>query len=63
MLSSGRWGGAAGAELLGEGELAGMLKSRLPRYMIPNSIIRLEEMLFTANGKIDRKALKAEYQK
>ena len=48
---------------VGEGELAGMLKSRLPRYMIPNSIIRLEEMLFTANGKIDRKALKAEYQK
>lgn len=46
-----------------EGELAGTLKSRLPRYMIPNGIIRLEEMLFTPNGKIDRKALKAAYQK
>ncbi|MCM1025413.1 MAG: amino acid adenylation domain-containing protein [Roseburia sp.] len=45
-----------------EGELAGMLKKRLPRYMIPNSIIRREEMLFTANGKVDRKSLKAAYQ-
>ncbi|MCM1187935.1 MAG: amino acid adenylation domain-containing protein [bacterium] len=45
-----------------EGELAGLLKGRLPRYMIPNGIIRLEEMLFTANGKIDRNALKAAYQ-
>ena len=45
-----------------EGELAGMLKKRLPRYMIPNGIVRREEMLFTANGKIDRKSLKAVWQ-
>lgn len=44
------------------GELAALLKEKLPRYMIPNHIIRLEEMLFTANGKIDRVTLKKKYQ-
>ena len=34
------------------------LKNRLPRYMLPNKTVRLENMPFTANGKIDRVALK-----
>lgn len=33
------------------------LKEKLPRYMIPNRIIKLEEMPLMANGKIDRTAL------
>lgn len=46
-----------------EKELADALKEKLPRYMIPNNIIRLEQMPFTANGKIDRVTLKTTYQK
>lgn len=34
------------------------MKSRLPRYMLPNKTVRLESMPFTANGKIDRVTLK-----
>ncbi len=45
-----------------EKELANLLKDKLPRYMIPNNIIRLEQMPFTANGKIDRVTLKKDYQ-
>lgn len=44
---------------LPEKELAQMLKEKLPRYMMPNRIVRLEAMPFTANGKIDRAALRA----
>jgi non-ribosomal peptide synthetase component F len=43
-------------------EVAGILKEKLPRYMIPNRIIQLEEMPLTANGKIDRVSLKKNYQ-
>ena len=43
---------------LEEAELTNRLKTRLPRYMMPNRIIRLEQMPFTANGKIDRVTLK-----
>ena len=43
---------------IGEKELAEDLKNRLPRYMMPNRIIKLDEMPFTANGKIDRVTLK-----
>ena len=46
-----------------EKELAAGLKTKLPRYMIPNNIIRLEQMPLTMNGKIDRIALKKSYQK
>ena len=37
------------------------LKERLPRYMMPGRMIRLEQMPFTANGKIDRVTLKKSY--
>ena len=43
---------------LTEGELASALKTKLPRYMIPNKIVKLDEMPFTANGKSDRVTLK-----
>jgi len=45
-----------------EKDLMSALKTKLPRYMLPNRIIRLEQMPFTANGKIDRIALKAAYE-
>ena len=43
-------------------ELAVLLKDKLPRYMLPNRMIALEEMPLTANGKIDRVTLKKMYQ-
>lgn len=33
------------------------LKEKLPRYMLPSRIIRLEKLPYTANGKIDRMTL------
>lgn len=48
---------------LPEKELAAALKNSLPRYMLPGRTIRLERLAFTANGKIDRGALKAAYEK
>ncbi|MCR5772431.1 MAG: amino acid adenylation domain-containing protein, partial [Butyrivibrio sp.] len=35
----------------------GFLKDKLPEYMVPQIIRRVEEMPLTTNGKIDRKAL------
>jgi non-ribosomal peptide synthetase component E (peptide arylation enzyme) len=34
------------------------LKSRLPPYMLPNRIIALNAIPLSANGKVDRKALR-----
>ena len=48
---------------LSEKELTEALKGKLPRYMLPNKLIRLEQMPFTANGKIDRVTLKNQYEK
>ena len=45
-----------------ENEMANLLKGKLPRYMRPNHIIKLEKIPFTPNGKIDRKLLKETYQ-
>lgn len=45
------------------GQLTGILREKLPRYMIPNYVERLEEMPLTANGKINRVFLKEKYKK
>ena len=39
-------------------EVMNELKSKLPRYMLPNRIEAIDSMPFTANGKINRMALK-----
>ncbi len=41
------------------GELAGWLKQKLPRYMVPHQLLPLDVMPLTPNGKIDRTTLKA----
>lgn len=38
-----------------------MLGEKVPEYMQPNVLIRLDDLPFNANGKIDRKQLKAAY--
>lgn len=43
---------------LSEKELTVELKAKLPRYMLPNRTIKVGELPFTANGKIDRVKLK-----
>lgn len=42
---------------VGETELLTYLASRLPAYMLPASVIRLEKIPLTANGKVDDCAL------
>lgn len=44
-----------------ERELTAELKTKLPRYMLPNRLIRLDRLPQTPNGKIDRVALKKMY--
>ena len=38
-------------------DLVSTLKEKLPRYMIPNRVEKLETMPLTANGKLDRVTL------
>ncbi len=45
-----------------ERDMAVSLKEKLPRYMMPNRIARLDKMPLTANGKIDRAALQEKVQ-
>ena len=40
-----------------EKQLAAKLKEKLPRYMVPNRMIKLKRMPLTSNGKIDRVTL------
>lgn len=42
--------------------LAAALKDKLPRYMLPNILTRLDVMPLTANGKLDRVGLKNQYE-
>jgi acyl-coenzyme A synthetase/AMP-(fatty) acid ligase len=37
------------------------IKDRLPKYMFPNIIIKLEKMPYNLNGKIDRSLIKSWY--
>ncbi|MFI3213051.1 MAG: amino acid adenylation domain-containing protein [Eubacteriales bacterium] len=41
-----------------EKDLLVEMRTKLPRYMLPNRTVKLEQMPFTANGKIDRVTLK-----
>ncbi|MBQ4085846.1 MAG: amino acid adenylation domain-containing protein [Clostridia bacterium] len=42
--------------------LSAALREKLPRYMLPNIVQRLEKMPLTANGKTDRVTLKTQYE-
>ncbi len=37
------------------------LKKKLPRYMLPHGVFRLDSMPYTPNGKVDRSLLKKRY--
>ncbi len=47
---------------MSETELASEARPKLPRYMLPNKIIKLDEMPLTANRKINRVRLKEMYE-
>lgn len=46
---------------ISKGELTQALRSRLPRYMLPNAVILMERIPLTANGKKDRMKMKEIY--
>ena len=43
--------------VIGDGEILKHIATKLPRYMLPAVIVRLERMPYTANGKLDRRTL------
>ena len=43
-------------------DLVTILRNKLPRYMIPSKVIQLDEMPFTANGKLDRVKLRTQFE-
>lgn len=48
---------------LSQEEMKEALKNRVPEYMVPGAILKLEEIPVNANGKIDRKLLGEQYGK
>ncbi|MCY1015594.1 non-ribosomal peptide synthase/polyketide synthase [Pyxidicoccus sp. MSG2] len=52
-------GYVAAPESLDTATLRASLKQRLPEYMVPSSLVRLDSLPLTANAKLDRKALPA----
>lgn len=48
------WGEASETE---ENEMKEFLKTKLPSYMIPYKIVKLQEVSLTSNGKIDRETI------
>ncbi len=61
-VESGRVQGIAafvGACPLEVGEIHAAMKERLPAYMLPRQLIKLDTLPLNANGKVDRKALVA----
>lgn len=44
----------------GEEELVALLRSRLPQYMVPRSIVFWPEFPLNSNGKVDRNAIRSE---
>ena len=42
---------------LDEEEILNYLLTKLPEYMVPNILVRLDKLPLTSNGKLDRKAL------
>lgn len=43
-------------------DIINLVKNRLPKYMFPEKVVRLESMPFNANGKIDRVLLNKKLQ-
>ena len=50
-----------GHHLEAAGVLQGM-QAKVPRYMIPNRLVRVKQMPYNQNGKIDRSWLKRNYR-
>jgi amino acid adenylation domain-containing protein len=50
-------GYVVGATLTSTSELRRFLYTKLPHYMVPATLMRLEQLHLTPNGKIDRKSL------
>ena len=47
-----------GDKELTEKEILQKAKTKLPNYMLPNEVYKLEKMIYNANGKIDKNKLK-----
>ncbi|MBZ4423328.1 non-ribosomal peptide synthetase, partial [Myxococcus sp. RHSTA-1-4] len=52
-------GYVAAPESLDTSALRAFLKQRLPEYMVPSALVRLDTLPLTSNAKVDRKALPA----
>ena len=57
--SSAPAGSADAADSIGPDELRAFLKARLPEYMVPSAMVRLDRLPLTPNGKVDTRALPA----